>query len=91
MDVSQVATLARLELSPEETARFQSQLDHILGHIAQLNAVDVSGIEPTAHANPVPDVMREDVPRGGSFSNAEALANAPERSGEQFKVVKVVE
>ena len=47
MDVNQVANLARLALSPEEAARFQSQLDHILKHIEQLNAVDVSGIEPT--------------------------------------------
>ncbi|MCB1077940.1 MAG: Asp-tRNA(Asn)/Glu-tRNA(Gln) amidotransferase subunit GatC [Verrucomicrobiae bacterium] len=91
MDVNQVANLARLALSPEEAARFQSQLDHILKHIEQLNAVDVSGIEPTAHANPVYDVMREDVPRGHSFSADEALSNAPERSQDQFRVVKVVE
>lgn len=91
MDVSQVASLARLALSPEEAARFQAQLDLILGHIEQLKAVDVSGIEPTAHANPVVDVMREDLPHRRSFSAAEALANAPERSQDQFRVVKVVE
>lgn len=91
MDVSQVANLARLALTPEETGRFQSQLDHILAHIEQLSAVDVSGIEPTAHANPVFDVLRNDVPHHCSFSADEALLNAPERSQDQFRVVKVVE
>jgi aspartyl-tRNA(Asn)/glutamyl-tRNA(Gln) amidotransferase subunit C len=91
MDVTQVANLARLALSPEEAARFQTQLEQILGHIEQLNAVDVSGIEPTAHANPIYDVLREDVPHEASFSADEALSNAPERSHDQFRVVKVVE
>ncbi|MBL9152923.1 MAG: Asp-tRNA(Asn)/Glu-tRNA(Gln) amidotransferase subunit GatC [Verrucomicrobiales bacterium] len=91
MDVTTVANLARLALTPEETARFQTQLDHILGHIEQLNRVDVSGIEATAHANPILDVMRADEPHGHSFSADEALANAPERSQDQFRVVKVVE
>ncbi len=91
MDVNKVANLARLTLSAEEATRFQAQLDHILKHVEQLESVDVTGIEPTAHANPVFDVMREDVADDRSFTADEALANAPERSQDQFKVVKVVE
>lgn len=91
MDVNQVAKLARLALSDDEASRFQSQLEQILQYVEQLESVDVSGIEPTAHANPVFDRMREDVALDHSFTADEALANAPERSQDQFKVVKVVE
>lgn len=91
MDVNHVANLARLSLSEAEAARFQAQLEQILQHVRELESVDVSGIEPTAHANPVFDAMREDVARDHSFTADEALANAPERSQDQFKVVKVVE
>lgn len=91
MDVIKVANLARLEISDEEAARFQGQLEQVLKHVEQLESVDVSGIEPTAHANPVFDVIREDEARDHSFTADEALQNAPERSQDQFKVVKVVE
>ena len=63
MDVNEVANLARLALSADETARFQVQLDQILKHVEQLESVDVSGIEPTAHAIPVFDVMQSWRPR----------------------------
>lgn len=91
MDVIKVANLARLEITEAEAERFQGQLDQVLAHVEQLENVDVSGIEPTAHANPVFDVMREDVARQPDFSADEALQNAPERSQDQFKVVKVIE
>ena len=91
MDVNYVANLARLDLSPEEAERYQGQLDQVLEHINQLNEVDITGIEPTAHATPVFDVMREDAAHEESFSPEEALSNAPEVAQGQFKVVKVVE
>ena len=91
MDVNYVAHLARLELSPEEAERYQGQLEHVLEHMNQLDEVDISGIEPTAHATPVFDVMREDLAHEDSFTPEEALANAPEVAQGQFKVVKVVE
>ncbi|MCB1231128.1 MAG: Asp-tRNA(Asn)/Glu-tRNA(Gln) amidotransferase subunit GatC [Verrucomicrobiae bacterium] len=91
MDVNQVANLARLALTADEAARFQTQLEQILKHVEQLESVDVSGIEPTAHANPVFDVIRDDVAWDKNFTADEALANAPERTQDQFKVTKVVE
>lgn len=90
IDVTRTANLARLELSAEETTRFRAQLQHVVDYIAQLEEVDVSGIEATAHAVPVFDVMREDVARPG-FTADEALANAPRRVGDQFHVPKVIE
>ena len=48
-DVARIARLARIELSPEESSRAQHELNGILGLIAQLQAVDTTGIEPMAH------------------------------------------
>ena len=55
IDVRYVANLARLELTPEEVATFQPQLEAILHHAEALSKLDVSGIEPTAHPAPVFD------------------------------------
>jgi len=89
-NVSYVANLARIKLGEDEAARFQGQLDSILDYIRQLESVNVDGIEPTAHAAPVFDVMREDVARPG-FTADEALLNAPGRAGDQIRVPKVIE
>ena len=59
LDVAHTANLARLDLSAEEIATFQGQLDKILDYVEKLTELDVEGIEPTAHASPVFDVMRE--------------------------------
>ena len=90
LDLEKLATLARIELTADELARFAPQLEKIVGYIEKLEQLDVSGIEPTAHAAPVYDVMREDVSRPG-FGVEKALQNAPKRSGDQFQVAKVIE
>ena len=74
MDVRYVANLARIELTEDEAERYEKQLDQVLGYVEQLRSVDVEGIEPTAHANPVFDVTREDEAHDRSFSAEEALA-----------------
>lgn len=90
LDVRYVADLVRLRLSEEEIAEFQPQLDHVLSYIEQLREVDVDGIEPTAHAFPVYNVFRPDVPRD-FFTQEEATANAPHSGSGLFLVPKVVE
>ncbi|MGI9239194.1 MAG: Asp-tRNA(Asn)/Glu-tRNA(Gln) amidotransferase subunit GatC [Verrucomicrobiales bacterium] len=90
LDVAHTAKLSRLDLSPEEIATFQGQLDKILAYVEKLTELDVEGIEPTAHASPVFDVMRDDVARPG-FGVENALMNAPRRVGDQFGVPKVIE
>lgn len=89
-DVRYTAQLARLHLSEEEIAKFQTQLGQVLEYVEKLSAVDVSGVEPTAHANEVVNVFRTDAPRPG-FEAAEALANAPRQGGGLFIVPKVIE
>lgn len=89
-DVRYTAGLARLNLSEEEIAKFQSQLSQVLEYVEELKGVDVSQVEPTAHANPVFNVVREDASRDG-FTPQEALANAPRQAGGLFVVPKVIE
>ena len=90
IDVKYVAHLARLKLSGEEEAKFGSQLRQILGYIAKLNELDVSQVEPTAHAVPLVNVTRPDETRP-SLSNEEALRNAPAKANGLFMVPKIVE
>lgn len=88
--IAHTAKLARLQLTVEEAARYEAQIANILDYMSVLNSHDLSGVEPTAHAMPVYDVWREDVPRD-SFDAAEALANAPRKSQGQFLMTRVVE
>jgi aspartyl-tRNA(Asn)/glutamyl-tRNA(Gln) amidotransferase subunit C len=90
MDVRYVANLARLDLTEAEIAVFQPQLDPIVDYFNALKAVDVSGVEPTAHAAGIRNVFREDVERPG-LDRETVLANAPDRSPEFFRVPKIVE
>ena len=79
-----------LRLTSEETELFQKQLEHILEYADKLREIEVSGVEATAHAAPVFDVLREDEARSW-FSAEEALANAPRAANGLFIVPKVVE
>lgn len=90
VDVKYVAHLARIALTPEEEAKFGAQLKNILGYIEKLNQLDVSHIEPTAHAVPLVNVFRKDEVRP-SLSNEEALRNAPAKANGLFVVPKIVE
>lgn len=90
LDVRYVAHLARLNLSEAEIEQFQGQLSKVLDYVAELNEVDVSGVEPTAHTNPVFNVLRKDEPEQW-FTTREALANAPYSASDLFIVTKVVE
>jgi aspartyl-tRNA(Asn)/glutamyl-tRNA(Gln) amidotransferase subunit C len=90
LDVKYVAHLARLNLSPDEERKLGTQLENILGYIAKLKEVDVTGVEPTAHAFPLVNVTRPDEVRP-SLPTDEALQNAPSKAGGLFIVPKIVE
>jgi aspartyl-tRNA(Asn)/glutamyl-tRNA(Gln) amidotransferase subunit C len=90
IDVKYVAHLARLSLSPEEEHRIGEQLGHVLGYIEKLREVDVSGVEPTAHAFPLVNVVRPDEVRP-SISHEDAMRNAPAQANGLFMVPKIVE
>jgi len=90
IDVKYVAHLARIALSPEEEKKLGAQLGNILGYIEKLRELDVSGVEPTAHAVPLVNVARVDEVRP-SLPHAEALRNAPRQASGLFIVPKIVE
>jgi aspartyl-tRNA(Asn)/glutamyl-tRNA(Gln) amidotransferase subunit C len=89
IDVRYVADLARIELTPDEEARYGQELDAVLAYVEQLSRLDVDGIEPTAHAAPVTNVLREDV-AGDSLPAEAVLANAPDLVDETLIRVPVV-
>lgn len=90
INVEYVAHLARLELSQEERAKFGEQLGQILQYIEKLKELDVSQVEPTAHAVPSVNVTRPDEIRP-SLPHEEALRNAPAQANGLFIVPKIVE
>lgn len=90
IDIDHVALLARLTLTPEEKERYGRQLADVLHHIRQLETVDVSQVEATAHAFPLENVWAEDEPRPGLTPEA-ALRNAPAQRSNMVAVPKVVE
>lgn len=90
IDVRYVAHLARLSLSREEEQTLGAQLGGILGYIEKLKEVDVSVVEPTAHAFPLVNIVRPDSVRP-SMSQGDALKNAPVQANGLFIVPKIVE
>ncbi len=90
IDVKYVAHLARLALSPEEEQKLGAQLSSILGYVEKLKEVDVTGVEPTAHAFPLVNVTRPDEVHP-SLEQADALRNAPAHANGLFIVPKIVE
>lgn len=89
-DVRHVARLAALEFTEDELPRFGEQLGAIVAHIAELDTVDTSGVEPTSHPLDVNAPLRADavVP---SLRRAELLAAAPAHAHGGFAVPKVLD
>ena len=88
--VQKVAKLSRLELSQEELEEFTDQLSAILDYVEKMNELDTDHVEPLAHCLPVSNVFREDHVKE-SLGTEKALANAPERDGQFFKVPKILD
>lgn len=90
INIDHVARLARLELSPEEKKLFGEQLTNILQYADELQKHDTKSVEPTSHAIPMKNVMREDkvVP----CKNTDAIIkNAPDEEDNMFKVPRILE
>jgi aspartyl-tRNA(Asn)/glutamyl-tRNA(Gln) amidotransferase subunit C len=84
-EVLHVAGLARLELTDEEVERFREQLNAILEAVGKVAELDLSDVEPTAHPLDLVNAWADDEPRP-SLSVEEALANAPDRNRDLFRV-----
>jgi aspartyl-tRNA(Asn)/glutamyl-tRNA(Gln) amidotransferase subunit C len=88
-DVEHVAYLARLGLSPAEISLLEGQLNHILEQYAVLSELDTEAIPPTAQVIELENILRDDAVRAG-FDVETALANAPERTADEFVVPAVL-
>ena len=85
-----IARLSRIELTEPQMAAFSRQLASILVYFDKLKELDTTNVEPMAHAVELTNVLADDVPRP-SLTPEQALANAPQREGDFFKVPKVIE
>jgi len=90
IDIKYVAHLARIALTADEEKKLASQLGNILGYIEKLRELDVTNVEPTAHAVPMVNVTRADEVRE-SLPLDEAMRNAPAKANGLFIVPKIVE
>jgi len=90
IDIKYVAHLARIALTPDEEKKLAAQLGNILGYIEKLRELDVTNVEPTAHAVPMVNVTRADEVRP-SLPHEDALRNAPRATNGLFIVPKIVE
>ncbi len=80
-----VARLARLQLREDEVERLESQLNDILTAVSKVSELDLADVPATSHPLEVVNVWQDDEPRP-CLPVDEALANAPEREGNFFKV-----
>jgi len=85
--VRHVAMLARLGLTDEQVSALGGELNSILEQVDRISALDLSDVEPTAHAIPVTNVTRPDVVRP-CLSREDALLNAPEQLDGAFLIPK---
>lgn len=88
--VGRIAHLARIAVSADEVAPLQGELNAILDFVAQLDAVDVTGVEPMTSVTPMAMKKRADVVTEGGHAR-DIVFNAPETEGHYFLVPKVVE
>ena len=84
-DVLHVAALARLDLTEDEIARLEVQLNDILEAVGKVSELDLSDVPPTSHPLDVVNAFRADEPRP-SLGLEDVFANAPERDGDHFRV-----
>ncbi|HMS56521.1 MAG TPA: Asp-tRNA(Asn)/Glu-tRNA(Gln) amidotransferase subunit GatC [Fimbriimonadaceae bacterium] len=89
-EVRHVARLARLELDEAEVLALQGELNALLGHFADLQDIDVSGIDPAFQAMSLQNVWAQDVIQRG-FTREQALRNAPTSKGGLFVVPTIIE
>ena len=87
--VRHIGRLSRIELTDDEIRTFSTQLAAILDYFGKLQQLDTEHVEPMAHAVGTHNVLAADEV-GASLPVQRALANAPQRDGNLFKVPKVI-
>lgn len=88
-EAQKIALLSRLSFADEDLEKMRDSMNSILTYMEELNQYDTTDVAPTVHAVEQYNVMREDVSHQ-SFTNEEALMNAPEKEDGYFKVPKII-
>ena len=88
-DVQHVAKLSRLALTDAEVEHLARELRGILGHAADIEALDLDDVPPTAHPLPLENVFRADEVRP-SLDRHEVLAQAPASEADRFRVPRIL-
>ena len=88
-EIKKIALLSRLEIKEDQIDAVGKQLNDILSYMDLMSQVDITDVQPTAHAVSMSNVMRDDVPHT-SLPNDKALQNAPEPENGYFKVPKAI-
>ncbi len=89
-DIDKIAHLARLAISPEQRARYATDLSAILDLVAQMNAVETTGVEPMAHPLQMTQRLRPDIPSEPD-QRARFQAIAPLTESGLYLVPKVID
>ena len=89
-EVNRIAELARLAIPADQVERLAGQLSQVLDFAAQLDQLDLAGLEPTVFA-PADAPLRADETDGRRLGPERALAAAPEGEHGFFLVPPIVE
>jgi aspartyl-tRNA(Asn)/glutamyl-tRNA(Gln) amidotransferase subunit C len=88
-EVAKVARLARLALSEEELSRATVQLGDIVDHFADIDELDLDGVEPMTQPFPLANVLRDDV-AAPCLDRSEVLEGAPDVEDGRFRVPPII-
>jgi aspartyl-tRNA(Asn)/glutamyl-tRNA(Gln) amidotransferase subunit C len=88
-DVTHVAHLARLQLTPDELELYTEQLASMLDHFSDIDALDLDGVEPMTQPVALVNVLRPDV-EGPCLDRDEVLAAAPAAEDGRFRVPPIL-
>jgi aspartyl-tRNA(Asn)/glutamyl-tRNA(Gln) amidotransferase subunit C len=88
-DVSHVAALARLRLDDAALDHFTEHLSSVLDYAAEIEALDLSDVEPMTHPMQLRNVLRPDI-IGDQIDRADLLSQAPDHDGERFRVPPIL-
>jgi len=88
-DVRKVATLARLALTDDELATATAELGAMLDHFADIDALELDGVEPMMQPTPLSNVMRDDIV-GETLDRDEVLGQAPLAEDDRFRVPPII-
>lgn len=89
-DVLKLARLARLHLTDDEVESFSTELSTILQYVAQLDQVDVTGLQPTTQVTGLKNVMRKDEIVDYGVTPDDLLRQVPHVQDNQIKVKRMI-